>query len=70
MVKVTKKEGESSSALLFRFTKKVKQSGVLKESKKRRFKERPQNKRKKRLSALYREKKKAEISRLKKMGLL
>ena len=69
MVKVTKKEGESASALMFRFSKKIKQSGVLKEAKKRRFRARPNNKRKVRLSALHREIKKKDMARLRKMGM-
>ncbi|MDO8574435.1 MAG: 30S ribosomal protein S21 [bacterium] len=70
MVKVVKREGETAGAMLFRFSKKVKQSGVLKESKKRRFRARPVNRRKKRLSAKHREEKKAEIKKARKMGLV
>ena len=69
MVKVTKKDGESGSALMFRFSKKIKQSGVLKEAKKRRFRARPNNKRKVRLSAIHRDAKKKEMVRLRKMGM-
>ncbi len=69
MVKVTKKDGESGSALMFRFSKKIKQSGVLKEAKKRRFRARPSNKRKVRLSAIHRDAKKKEMVRLRKMGM-
>ncbi len=69
MVKVIKKEGESASALIFRFSKKIKQSGVLREAKKRRSRARPLNKRKRRLSALHRVSKKKEIERLRKLGL-
>ena len=68
MVKVTKKEGEAAGALLFRFSKRIKQSGVLKEVKKRRFKSRKTNKRKTRLSALYRAEKEKELAREKKYG--
>jgi len=70
MVKVVKKEGEPANALIFRFSKKIKQSGVLKEAKKRRFASRPQNRNKKRKSALHRENKKEEIKRLRKLGLM
>lgn len=69
-IEIKKKEGESPNSLIFRFTRKVKQSGILVEAKKRMFKERTPNKRKIRLKALHREKKKAEIERLKKWGLL
>ncbi len=70
MLEVRKKEGESSSALLFRFTKKVKRSGILKEVKKRRFKRRPVSRRRRRLSAHHREEKRTEIERLRRLGLM
>lgn len=70
MVEVRKKEGESSGTLIYRFTKKVQQSGVLRESKKRRFSHRAINRAKRRLSALHRETKKREVERSKKLGLL
>jgi len=70
MVKVVKREGETAGAMLFRFSKKIKQSGVLKESKKRRFHSRPVNRRKKRLSAKHRDEKKAEIKKARKMGMV
>lgn len=68
MVEVKKREGESASALLYRFTKKIQRSGVLRESKKRRFHDRPLNRRKIRLSAIYREQKKKEYLKAKKLG--
>lgn len=70
MIIVKKKEEESASALLFRFTKKIKQSGVLKEARRRRFRDRPVGKRRRKLSALHRETKKKEFAHKKKMGLL
>ncbi|MBI4094583.1 MAG: 30S ribosomal protein S21 [Candidatus Liptonbacteria bacterium] len=70
MIEVKKKEGESANALLFRFTKKVKRSGILREAKKRRFRRRSVSRQKKRVSAHHREKKKKEIARLRKLGLL
>ncbi len=69
MVKVIKKEGESSSALLFRFSKRVKQSGILKEAKKRRFRSRPQSKLKRSVSAKHRSDKRSEVEKLRKMGM-
>ena len=69
-IEVKKREGESASALLFRFTKKVQRSGVLKEAKKRRFRGRPQNRRRVKLSALYREQKKKEFLKAKKLGTI
>jgi ribosomal protein S21 len=69
-MEVQRKEGEPVSSLIYRFSKHVKQSGVLREVKKRRFYSRPQNRRSRRLSALHRERKRQEIERLKKLGLL
>lgn len=70
MIEVKKKEGESASALLFRFSKKVKQSGIMKELKKRRFYDRPQSRRGRRISAQHRAGRKTEVQRMKKLGLL
>ena len=67
---VKRRENETVSSLLYRFSKKVQQSGVLKEAKKRRFRARPQNKTKRKASALYRSLKRTERERLKKLGLV
>jgi len=69
-IQVRKKEGESPSALLFRFTKRVKRSGVVREARKRRFRGRSVNRVKRRLSAIHRERKREEVERMKKLGLL
>lgn len=69
-IEVKKKEGEAASSLFFRFSKKVRQSGVLAEARKRRFTARGGNRRKRRISAVYRAGKRREITRLKKLGLL
>lgn len=69
-VEVKKRGGESGSALLYRFSKKVRQSGVIKEFRKRKFRDRTVSKRTRKISAIHRETKKAEIGRLKKLGLL
>ena len=55
---------------MFRFGKRVKQSGVLTEVRKRRFRGRAVNRRKRRLSAQYRSAKRVETTRQKKLGLL
>ncbi len=70
MIETRKKEGESVSALFFRFSRRVKRSGVLKESKSRRFRKRPTSRVKRRISAIHRETKKQEIERMKKAGIL
>jgi len=67
-MEVKRRKNENVGSFLYRFSKRIQQSGVLKEVKKRRAHTRPENKRKRRLSALYRQNKKAEISRLKKYG--
>ena len=65
-----KKEGETTSAFLFRFSKKVQQSGILREAKKRKFHHRAVSRIKRKSSAIYREDKKKETARKKKLGLL
>lgn len=70
MLSVRKKEGETGGSLLYRFTKKIRQGGVLSEAKKRRFYKRSQNRSKRKLAAIYREEKKKEVAKAKKMGLL
>ena len=69
-MEIRRKEGESPTSLMYRFSKRVKQSGILREARKRRFRARPVNRRRRRLSALHREAKKQEVQRLKKLGLL
>lgn len=69
-IEVKKKEGETTGSLFFRFSKKVRQSGILAEARKRRFAARNENRRKRRNSAVYRAAKQAEMVRLKKLGLL
>jgi len=69
-VEVKRKEGETASSMIFRFTKRVQQSGVLREAKKRRFRGRVPNDTKRKMSAMHRLKKKAEFEKAKKQGLL
>lgn len=68
-MEVKKRENESSTALLFRFTRRVKRSGVLKEANKRRFTHRATPRRARRASAIYRATKQVEVARSKKLGL-
>lgn len=68
MAEVKKREGESPNSLIFRFIKRVKQTGVLYEAKKRRFYSRTQNRLKRKLSALHREDKKREMEIARKLG--
>ena len=63
MLEVRRKPSESSSALLHRFSKIVKQSGILRESKKRRYRNRPISKLKRKLLAIRRAAKKGEYQK-------
>lgn len=67
---VKKKEGENPNAVVFRFVKKVKQSGILREARKRRFTKREDNKNKRRKMALHRVKKQDEFEKARKMGMM
>ncbi len=67
-MEVRRRKNENLGSFLYRFSKRIQQSGVLKEVKKRRSQTRPKNKRKRRLAALYRMNKKEEITKLKKYG--
>lgn len=69
MVEVKKRKSENTTSLLFRFGKKMKQSGLLKEVKKRRFKRRRVNRRKVKEAALYRLQRQKEIALARKYGL-
>lgn len=66
---IKKKEGESPNSLVFRFTKKVQQSGVLREVKGRRFTKRATSKLKRRQSALHKKTKRAELEKARKLGV-
>ncbi|MEK9154803.1 MAG: 30S ribosomal protein S21 [Patescibacteria group bacterium] len=67
MIEIKRKDGESISAFLFRFSKKIKQSGVLREAKKRRYRDRKISKTKRKVSALHRESKRKEFEKARKM---
>lgn len=68
MIEVRQRSNESTTQALFRFTRRVKRSGVLKEVGKRRFTKRPVTKRQRRMAALYRAAKAAEVAQAKKLG--
>lgn len=69
-MEIKKKEGESGTSLLYRFSKKVQQSGILKEVRKRRFHGRVANRNKRRVLALKRDGRKKEVEAKRKLGLL
>ena len=66
MLEIKKREGESVGSFMYRFNKRVKQSGILMEIKRRQFRDREENRRARRNGALYRKKKHDEHSRMKK----
>ena len=64
-----KKEGrETSQNLIRRFSRRIKQSGILLRARKIRFKEKPKSHQMKKRSALRREELKKEYEKLKKMS--
>ncbi len=67
-MEVRKRKSESVSSFLYRFNKRVQQTGVLKEVKRRRVKTRPVNRGARRKAALYRTAKASSIARAKKYG--
>ena len=68
-IEVRKKEGEQGNSLLYSFTRRVKRSGVLRETRARRFHDRSVSKRKRKLSAIHRAEKNTALERQKKLGL-
>ncbi len=68
-ITVKRKEGETIGSFLYRFNKRIRQSGIVREVRRRRFKEKEPNKRKRRSQALYRTRKEEEIKRARKLGL-
>lgn len=69
-IDVRKREGESASSMMYRFTKRVQQSGVLREAKKRRFHHRSTSRLTRKRSALHRAGKRKEMDRARKLGIV
>lgn len=67
-LEVKKEARETSQSLVRRFSKRIKQSGILLRARKARFKERPKSPQLKKRSALRREELKKEYKKLEKMG--
>ena len=68
MVRITKRETESTGSLLRRFSRAVKLSGVLAQARGRRYYEAPKSEFQKKREALERIKRRKESERLKKLG--
>lgn len=56
--------------MLYTFTRRVRRSGVLKEVRSRKFRDRVKSRVKRRLSAIHRETKRIKVERDKKLGLI
>lgn len=69
-IEVRKKNKESTSSLLRRFTRRVQQSGILLHARRVRFYQKPKTKRQAKASALRREQLRAQRAEMIKMGLL
>jgi len=69
-MELKRREGEPVNAFLYRFSKKIQQSGVLREAKKRKHKTRRITKFRRRVSAKHREEKRKEVEKAKKMGTM
>ncbi len=67
-VRVNKRKGENFNSLFYRFNRKIRRSGILREARKKLYHQKPPNKNQRRKSALYREEKKKEIEKLRRYG--
>lgn len=67
-LKVRRKEKETPPSLIRRFSRRVRQSGILLQARKSRFRARPKSRQMKKRAALRREELKKEYERLEKMG--
>ncbi len=68
MIQVKRKERETAESLIRRFSRRVQQSGVLRQVRKLRFRVEEKSRDKRRSEALYKVKIRKEITRLKKLG--
>jgi hypothetical protein len=68
MIEVKKKDRESPESLIRRFSRRVQQSGVLVRARRVRFRAEEKSKRQMREGAMYKEKVKKVVGKLKKMG--
>ncbi len=69
-IEVKKQERETSQALIYRFSRSVKQSGLLLRARKARFRQRQKSRQMKKRAALRREELKKEYEKLRKLGKL
>lgn len=69
-LEVKRKPKESTQSLIRRFSQRIRQSGVLVQARKIRFKKKPKSKQAKKRAALRREQLRKEYQRLEKLGKL
>jgi len=67
-IEVKKQGRETSQALIYRFSRSVKQSGLLLRARKARFRQRQKSRQMKKRAALRREELKKEYEKLRKLG--
>lgn len=67
-LEIQRKERETSQSLIRRFSRRIRQSGILLRARKIRFRQRPKSKQMKKRAALRREELKKEYEKLKKLG--
>ena len=67
-LEIKKQQRETSQALIYRFTKRLQQSGILLRARRIRFRQRSKSRQMKKRAALRREEIKKEYERLKKLG--
>ena len=68
MIEVKKKDRETSESLIRRFSRRVQQSGVLVQARRVRFRSEEKSKRQIREGAMYKERVRKVVTKLKKMG--
>ncbi len=68
MIEVKKRDRETSESLIRRFSRRVQQSGVLVQARRARFRADEKTRREMRQGAMYKEKVRKVVSKLKKMG--
>ena len=68
VLKINRKEKESSQSLVRRFSKRIRQSGILVQARRIRFRKKSKSKQMKKRSALRKEQMKKEYQKKKRMG--
>ena len=68
VIQVVKNPNENNSSILRRFSRRIQESGIIRQVKKNRYNQRAESKLKLKLGALKRMSRRKEIERLKKLG--